>query len=243
MLTRAGYDVYRDELNTPAFMAILPAIRGLSGIDIGCGEGYNTRKLAHAGARIVGIDIAESFICHAKALERNNPLGIEYKNASALDLPFPDERFDFATAIMSLMDVPDPEKALSEAYRVVKTSGFIQFSILHPCFDTPFVYIGDVARANLMAMEAEANGAYNIVSGVDTSFNELIGAFLKACGSDLQPEYKADDAKVANPVVKKLGVSVDKAKQELGWEPKVDIEEGMRRLVVWLDEERSKGRI
>jgi UDP-glucose 4-epimerase len=43
--------------------------------------------------------------------------------------------------------------------------------------------------------------------------------------------------------VKKLGVSVEKARKELGWEPQIGIEEGMRRLVVWLDEERAKGRI
>lgn len=108
---------------------------------------------------------------------------------------------------------------------------------------TDFIYIGDVARANLMAMEAEANGAYNIVSGVDTSFDDLIAALLKACGSDLKPEYKIDDARVANPVVTRLGVSVAKARAELGWEPTVDIEEGMRRLVTWLDKERAKGRI
>lgn len=108
---------------------------------------------------------------------------------------------------------------------------------------TDFVYIGDVARANLMAMEAEANGAYNISGGRDTSFNELIDALLKACGSDLAPEHKTDEAKVANPVVTEMGVSVEKAKRDLGWEPLVDIEEGMRRLVVWLDDERAKGRI
>lgn len=108
---------------------------------------------------------------------------------------------------------------------------------------TDFVYIGDVARANLLAMEADASGAYNICSGIDTSFNALIGALLKACGSDLTPEYRIDEAKVANPVVSRIGVSVAKAKADLGWEPEVDIEEGMRRLVAWLDEERAKGRL
>ena len=42
---RAGYDHYRDGLNTPAFLAMLPETRGLSGLDIGCGEGHNTRLL------------------------------------------------------------------------------------------------------------------------------------------------------------------------------------------------------
>jgi hypothetical protein len=42
-LTRAGYDVNRDLVNTPAFLAMLPDVGGLVGIDLGCGEGHNTR--------------------------------------------------------------------------------------------------------------------------------------------------------------------------------------------------------
>ena len=53
-LARAGYDVYRDHLNTPAFFAMLPEVRGLAGLDIGCGGGHNTRLLARRGARVTG---------------------------------------------------------------------------------------------------------------------------------------------------------------------------------------------
>ena len=136
-LARAGYDVYRDHLNTPAFLAMLPAVRGLSGIDIGCGEGHNTREIARRGARLVAVDIAETFIRHAKEMEHREPLGIDYRVASAVELPFPQNHFDFATAVMSLMDVPETERALAEAFRVIKPGGFLQFSITHPCFDTP----------------------------------------------------------------------------------------------------------
>lgn len=47
-LARAGYDVYRDAFNTPAFFEMLPDVRGLTGLDIGCGERHNTRLLAKA---------------------------------------------------------------------------------------------------------------------------------------------------------------------------------------------------
>ncbi len=137
-LTRAGYDVYRDYLNTPAFLALLPDVRSLSGIDIGCGEGHNTRLIARRSARLVGIDIAEVFIHYASEAEQKEPLGIDYRVGSAVDIPFPDQHFDFATAIMSLMDIPETELALSEAFRVIKPGGFLQFSICHPCFDTPY---------------------------------------------------------------------------------------------------------
>src|SRR5215813_818484 len=101
-LARAGYDVYRDYLNTPAFFAMLPRVEGLAGLDIGCGEGQNTRQVAQRGARMTAIDIAEVFIRHARELKQANAAPIDYFVASAVELPFSSGIFDFATAFMSL---------------------------------------------------------------------------------------------------------------------------------------------
>jgi ubiquinone/menaquinone biosynthesis C-methylase UbiE len=136
-LARAGFDVYRDHLNTPAFFALLPDVTGLTGIDIGCGEGHNTRLLARRGARVTGIDIAEAFIAHSRKAEAAEPLGIEYHVASAVDIPFAAGSFDFAAGFMSFMDVPETDRVLAESFRVLRPGGFLQFSICHPCFDTP----------------------------------------------------------------------------------------------------------
>jgi ubiquinone/menaquinone biosynthesis C-methylase UbiE len=136
-LARSGYDVYRDHVNTPGFFASLPSVEGLRGIDLGCGEGHNTRLVAKRGAQMTAIDIAETFIRHAKSKEALAPLGITYHTASAVALPFAEASFDFATAFMSLMDIPETALALAEAYRVLRPGGFLQFSILHPCFNTP----------------------------------------------------------------------------------------------------------
>jgi 2-polyprenyl-3-methyl-5-hydroxy-6-metoxy-1,4-benzoquinol methylase len=84
---RLGYDVYRDALNTPAFLEILPPIDGLSGLDIGCGEGANTRQLARRGARMTAVDIATTFIHFAQEAETADPLGIRYQVADGMALP------------------------------------------------------------------------------------------------------------------------------------------------------------
>ena len=136
-LVRAGYDHYRDGLNTPAFLEMLPDVENLSGLDVGCGEGHNTRLVSNRGARMTGIDISETFIRHAREEEDRAPLGIRYERASAVKLPFADSSFDFAVAFMSLMDIPEVEKVLAEVFRVVRPGGFLQFSISHPCFATP----------------------------------------------------------------------------------------------------------
>jgi ubiquinone/menaquinone biosynthesis C-methylase UbiE len=136
-LARAGYDTYRDHLNTPAFLGLLPNVKGLAGLDIGCGEGHNTRLLAKRGARMTAIDVAATFIEYARQSEEEGPLGIDYRIASAVDLPFQDAAFDFAVATMSFMDIPEIENVFSETFRVLKPAGCLQFSITHPCFDTP----------------------------------------------------------------------------------------------------------
>jgi ubiquinone/menaquinone biosynthesis C-methylase UbiE len=137
-LARAGYDVYRDYLNTPAFFEMLPEVSGLSGLDIGCGEGHNTRLLAKRGARVTAIDISRVFVQYAQQAEEQDPLGIDYKIASAVELPFGDATFDFAVGLMSLMDIPETDRVIAEVHRVLNPGGFFQFSIEHPCFATPY---------------------------------------------------------------------------------------------------------
>ena len=136
-LSQAGYDIYRDHLNTPAFFDMLPDVDGLSGLDVGCGEGHNSRLLARRGARVTAIDISEVFLNHAVRSEALDPLGVRYTLANAVRLPFARATFDFATGVMSFMDVPQVDLALAEIHRVLKPGGFLQFSITHPCFDTP----------------------------------------------------------------------------------------------------------
>lgn len=136
-LSRMGCDIYRDHLNTPAFLSMLPEVNGLKGLDIGCGEGHNTRMVAKLGAKMSAIDISPIFVKYAKEIEEKEPLGIEYQTASAVELPYANEAFDFAIATMSFMDIPETERVVSEAWRVLKSGGFLQFSICHPCFHTP----------------------------------------------------------------------------------------------------------
>jgi ubiquinone/menaquinone biosynthesis C-methylase UbiE len=70
-------------------------------------------------------------------MESKEGAAIRYAVASALALPFAPGQFDFATAVMSLMDLPDHGLALKEIQRVLRVGGFLQFSIMHPCFFPP----------------------------------------------------------------------------------------------------------
>jgi SAM-dependent methyltransferase len=133
-LSRAGFDVYRDLVNSPGFFAMLPGVNGQFGLDVGCGEGYNTRRLAKLGAILVALDISEVFL--AAASTDVDP-GVRFVLGDGAHLPLADGSFDFVTAFMSLMDVGDPETTLQEIARVLKPGGFVQFSVVHPATSTP----------------------------------------------------------------------------------------------------------
>lgn len=131
---RAGFDVYRDYVNNPAFFDLLGPVAGLRLLDVGCGEGTNTRKLAELGAQVVGVDVSEVMIAAARRQEGERRLGIEYHVASGNDLRcFGDKFFDGAVSTMALMDMADYAGCVREVARVVKPGGSFQFSVSHPC--------------------------------------------------------------------------------------------------------------
>lgn len=164
LYSRAGYDIYRDALNTPAFLAMLPPIKGLHGLDVGCGEGSNTRKLAQLGAKMHGIDIAPTFVRHARTAEEAEPLGIVFQTSDGMALPFASELFDFVTSFMALMDMPDQARVLREIHRVLRPGAFLQFSILHPCFVPPYRKVLREPGGRVRAIETRANPMNSIVA-------------------------------------------------------------------------------
>jgi UDP-glucose 4-epimerase len=99
-----------------------------------------------------------------------------------------------------------------------------------------FVYIEDIARSNILAAKADiTDEVFNVASGQETSLNELAQSLLKVMESDLQLEYR-EERKV-NPVQRRLS-DITKAKQLLGFEAEVPLEEGLRRLVKWWQEQK-----
>lgn len=99
-----------------------------------------------------------------------------------------------------------------------------------------FVYIEDIARANILAAKADVTDeVFNVASGVETSLNELALSLAKVMNSDLQPEYGPE--RKVNPVQRRLA-DVSKAKQLLGFEAQVPLEEGLGKLVNWWREQK-----
>ena len=138
-----GYDPYRKYVTTAQFLDLLLPIDRKCGLDVGCGHGDMTRRLAGLGAKMHGLDISSELIRYAKANKQLSNQSIKYVEGDALSLPYKKESFDFITAFFSLMDMPDYDRAIGEAYRVLKEGAFFQFGILHPCFDVTGKWVFD----------------------------------------------------------------------------------------------------
>ena len=105
-----------------------------------------------------------------------------------------------------------------------------------------YLHAGDAARANLLAMEGPVSGeSFNICSGETASQQWVVETVLRACGSNLEPEYRDQRGAGTFPATPSHATSLDKARRLLGWEPQVSLEEGIRRVLRWVDEERASG--
>ena len=102
-----------------------------------------------------------------------------------------------------------------------------------------FIYIEDVARANILAARADVSDeVFNVASSTETSLNGLAETLLRVMRSSLRPEYH-EERKV-NPVQRRLA-DASKARRLLGFEAGTSLEEGLSRLVDWWRERKLAG--
>jgi SAM-dependent methyltransferase len=98
-------------------------LRGMAALDVACGIGRITRRLAELGARTSAIDLAPAMITAAK--RRCAGLGVDFARAAADDMPFGDSSFDIITCFGLLEHLPSRPRAkcLSEIVRLLKPRG------------------------------------------------------------------------------------------------------------------------
>jgi len=99
-----------------------------------------------------------------------------------------------------------------------------------------FVFVDDIARANILAAKSEVTDeVFNVASGTETSLNDLAFALLRVMGSSLKPEY--GPARKVNAVSRRLA-ETNNARDKIGFEAQISLEEGLRRLVAWWQSSR-----
>ncbi len=94
-----------------------------------------------------------------------------------------------------------------------------------------YIYVGDVVNANLLALDSEESGIFNIGTGVETDVVTLLQKLQRLLQSDLEAVHAA-----ARPgEVTRSALSYDHINKALGWEPQVSLDEGLKSTVEWFN--------
>ena len=90
-----------------------------------------------------------------------------------------------------------------------------------------FIHVHDIATAVVAALESErANLPVNVGTGIDTSIATLADILIKAVGVDVQPQFNAREV-----LVSRRSADIARAREVLGWEPTIAVEDGMTDLI------------
>jgi 2-polyprenyl-3-methyl-5-hydroxy-6-metoxy-1,4-benzoquinol methylase len=128
--------------STERLLALQPGERVL---DIACGNGLTSRRLAALGAEVVACDFAEEMIARARArtLDMLLEKRIDYLVLDATDeqalLALGERTFDAALCSMALFDMAEIAPLMRALARLLRPTGRFIFSVLHPCFNSPHI--------------------------------------------------------------------------------------------------------
>jgi SAM-dependent methyltransferase len=120
----------------PALRALLPEMRGLRVVDLGCGFGWFCRwARAEGAARVLGIDLSEKMLARARAATSDAAILYAKANLERLDLE--PASFDLAYSSLALHYVVDLAGLLANVQHALVAGGRLIFSVEHPIFTAP----------------------------------------------------------------------------------------------------------
>ena len=98
-----------------------------------------------------------------------------------------------------------------------------------------FVYVDDVVDANMLAMHATGQEAFNVGTGVETAVNDIFGRLKRLTGSSASPEYGP-----AKPGEQRRSVlNVSRIARQLGWQPQTALADGLVRTVAYFGSRKA----
>ena len=133
----SGGDLQR-YIVAPAMLEMIGSVSGKDILDLYCGAGYLSRRLATMGGNVTAVDSSDRLIGIAGEVNKREEHGIRYAVAEPTDLSvIEDSVFDDIVCNMGLMITRDLSGTIAELARLVKLGGRFIFSVLHPCFCMP----------------------------------------------------------------------------------------------------------
>ncbi|QHD08529.1 class I SAM-dependent methyltransferase [Pseudomonas sp. R76] len=120
----------------PALQALLPPMRGLKVVDLGCGYGWFSRWAQEQGAaQVLGLDVSQKML--ARATEMTSAPSINYAIADLEQLDLPAGAFDLAYSSLAFHYIVDLKGLFERLHQALVPGGRLVFSIEHPIFMAP----------------------------------------------------------------------------------------------------------
>ena len=168
----------------PAAERLLALREGERALDVACGNGVFTRRMASLGAHVVGCDFSEVFIERARARTPSELADrISYHVVDATDedqlLALGVGAFDAIVCNQAFMDLATIEPLLRAAHQLLRPGGRFVFALAHPCFNS---------GAFRMVMEQEDRDGGIVVNRGLTIWNYLTPTAAKGTGMPGEPE-------------------------------------------------------
>ena len=127
-------DFWKKNLLNSVLFGLLGNIEGKEILEVRCGSGYLCRLMAKQGAKVVGLEPAESFYNYAVEEEKRLAQGVEYVQKDLSEMTEFESNFDAVVANMVFLDIPDYRPAMRNSIKALKPGGDFIFSLAHPCF-------------------------------------------------------------------------------------------------------------
>lgn len=158
-------------------LGLLGEVDGRRVLDAGAGEGYFSRILARAGARVTSVEPAQGLVDRIRELERREPLGLEIHQADLVEYRA-EEPFDAVICNMVLHAIPNWRPALAACVAALKPGGRLVISVVHPAFEglwTTWRQHGDYRLTRYLSeYEIEAEHASDFHRPLSTYLNAII---------------------------------------------------------------------
>jgi SAM-dependent methyltransferase len=120
----------------PSIRAMLPEMRGLRVVDLGCGFGWFCVWARTAGAaRVLGLDVSENMLARARATAADSAVTYEIADLERLDLP--PASFDLAYSSLALHYIADLRRLFATVQAALTHGGHFVFSVEHPIYTAP----------------------------------------------------------------------------------------------------------
>jgi SAM-dependent methyltransferase len=120
----------------PALRAMLPSMRGLKVVDLGCGFGWFCRWARENGAaQVLGIDVSKKMLARARAATPD--AAVSYTRADLEHLELPPGAFNLAYSSLAFHYIEDFGRLMAQVHRSLDAGGRLVFSVEHPIFMAP----------------------------------------------------------------------------------------------------------